>query len=288
MLEYVREIVQKIEVDPKVQGRDDAFVRLRALGIDDFGELLWSMPNPDYPKLSALLPKMASDEVQWNWTGNAGSVLIRQTAAFIRSMSYNFNRLTGRQLDNATVLDFGCGYGRMARLMYRFTNSERFFAVDPWDKSIEICREAGLETNFFVSDYLPESLPVGQTKFDLIYAFSVFTHLSERAALTSLRTLRKYISDTGMLAITIRPIEYWPHDQRDSEKVRQQLMRSHRDTGFAYRPHNRPPVDGDITYGDTSMTLDWLLKKCPEWVIHETDRSLEDALQRYVFLSPKI
>ncbi|MCA9454372.1 MAG: class I SAM-dependent methyltransferase, partial [Nitrospira sp.] len=126
-----------------------------------------------------------------------------------RALSYNYARVTGRSLDDATVLDFGCGYGRIAQLLYYFTVEEKIFGVDPRKQSIELCLESRLGTNFMVSDYLPVSLPVGAVKFDLIYAFSVFTHLSRRAMTTSLHTLRQHIADDGLLAMTIRPVEYW-------------------------------------------------------------------------------
>lgn len=285
MLEYVEAIVAEVEADEKIDTRDKAFARLRVLPLDDFGQVMWSMPKLEFPRLSSLLPAMASEQVQKNWTGNSGDPLIIQTAAFVRSVSFNYSQITGQILDDATILDFGCGYGRIARFMYRYVNSDRFYAADPWDESIRLCNEAGLTTNF-VSEYLPESLPVGDAKFNLIYAFSVFTHLSERATLAALRTLRRYILAEGVLAITIRPSEYWAVDPNISQDEGHRLMGLHRETGFAFLPHNRPPVDGDITYGDTSMTIEWLSKNCPEWTVRETDRSRRDHMQRYIFLTP--
>ena len=284
MLECVSEVVTAAEQDPEVQTRAEAFRRLRKLGLDDFGAVLWSMPDPRFPKLSGLLPAMASEEVQRNWTGNTGLTLLRLSAGFVRSLSYNVARLCGRPLDDQRILDFGCGYGRIARLMYYFVGEERLFGVDPWDRSIELCREAGLGTNFLVSDYLPRSLPIDDVRFDLVYAFSVFTHLSQRATVAALSTVREYVAPGGLLCITIRPIEYWHHDPHTTPVQRQQLMERHRTQGFAFSPHNLAPVDGDVTYGDASMTLDWLEIRFPCWELVATDRSMDDDYQRYVFL----
>jgi SAM-dependent methyltransferase len=286
MLKYVRDVVASLEADPVVATRAAAFAGLRRLGIDDFGEFLLSMPNLTFPKLSRLLPAMASDEVQRNWTGNCGIDLLKQTTSFVRAVSYSFARLSGRSLDQASVLDFGCGYGRIARLFYYFTDEDRFCGVDPWDRSIELCRESGLVKNFHVSDYLPDTLPVSDRRFDLIYAFSVFTHLSELATTKALNTLRKYIAEDGMLTITIRPVEYWQQDTHALESQKAALSARHRATGFAFLPHQRAPVDGDVTYGDTSLTLDWLEKNFPRWAVRGTDRSLYDPYQRYVYLTP--
>ena len=209
MFEHAYLVAKKLDLELSGSSLTDALRSLRRLGLEDFGELLASMPNPELPNLSRILPAMASIEVQTNWTGAHGMTLLKQTSNFVRSAAYNFTRLTGRPLEGARVLDFGCGYGRIARLMYYFSDPESFMGVDPWDRSIELCHQAGFGDNFRQSDYLPKTLPVGDIKFDLIYAFSVFTHLSSRATRQALNTLRNYVHHDGVLLITIRPVEYW-------------------------------------------------------------------------------
>jgi len=287
MLNYAVNYISQLESDHSLQDRGEVMARLSTLGLDDFGEFLLSLPNNRFPRLSKILPKMASDQVQRDWTGNAGIPLLKQTLNFVRSLSYNYNRLTGRPLDEAKILDYGCGYGRIARLMYAFVREDSFYGLDPWERSIEICQADGLTQNFLQSDYLPDSLPVGDVKFDLVYAFSVFTHLSERATLAALGAIRKCIKPDGVLTITIRPEEYWQHDTHTSPSAKAELLEKHHLSGFAFCPHKREAIDGDVTYGDTSMTLDWLERMATGWVIRGTDRSLEDPLQRYVFLSPR-
>ena len=280
---------QLMFIDKLVAGKtlEAALLELRELGIDDFGALLLSMPNDDFPNLTALLPPMASVEVQTNWTGNHGLPLLRQTCNFVRSAAYNYMRLTGRSLTQANILDYGCGYGRIARLMYYFTDPARFYGVDPWSRSIELCQLAKLPGTFRVSEYLPQSLPVGEQCFDFIYAFSVFTHLSERATLSALSAIRRHIKDDGVLLITIRPIEYWDlsaiYHHRDDTSA---FKAAHRQTGFAFSPHQREAVAGDVTYGDTSMTSDWLEQNSPQWRIAGIDRSFDDEYQIYMFLRP--
>lgn len=287
MLAHVRNHIAAMEAEKGLTSRDHIFQRLGALGLDDFGEFLLSLPNPQFPRLSSILPRMASDQVQRDWTGNSGIGLLKQTLNFVRSVSYSYSRITGRSLDNARILDFGCGYGRIARLMYAFVGEAGLYGVDPWERSIEICHSDGLGGNFRQSEYLPTSLPVDDQKFDLIYAFSVFTHLSERATLTALAAMRKVIASDGLLVITIRPEEYWAHDMHTQAAEKEALVRNHREKGFAFCPHMRAAVDGDVTYGDTSFTLDWLERAAPAWEIKATDRSLEDPFQRYVYLTPR-
>ena len=285
-LEYVDSDLRRVESEiSKSSSRDELFQKLRHLGLDDFGLLMMSMPNPAYPRISELLPRMASNKVQQDWTGNSGLPLLKQTCDFVRSVSYHYCKYTGQPLDNASILDFGCGYGRIARLMYYFSDTENVVGVDPWDQSINICHGDGLKQNFFLSDYLPRNLPVGDKRFDLIYAFSVFTHLSERATRMSMETMLRHLKPNGLLVITIRPVEYWNYDihAKEQGKTKHQIA-AHRECGFAFLPHNRPPIDGDVTYGDTSMSLDWIREAFPMAEILGTDRSLDDPYQTYVFI----
>lgn len=287
MLAYATEMIEAIESDHTISDFASAVSALRSVGLDNFGEFFIGLPNAKFPRLSGMLPQMASDEVQRNWTGQCGIPLLKQSLAVTRSISSLFPEITGSALFGKRVLDFGCGYGRLARLMYYFT--DQVDGVDPWSKSIEICHECGLKS-FKQSDYLPNELPFpAGANFDLIYAFSVFTHLSERATFSALGALRKYIAPGGVLMITIRPIEYWSAAEQAKllGKVKAaDCSRKHATEGFCFVPHDRMPVDGDVTYGDTSMTLEWLSRNAAGWKIAKIDQSIEDIFQIYVFLVP--
>ena len=285
-MEFVSSELARIERGVKAgSDRTTTLRELRVLGLDDFGELMFSVPLDAYPALSQILPSMASEQVQKNWTGSSGTHLLMQTLDFVRSICYNFSRFTGQSLEDKNVLDFGCGYGRIARLVYHFVDPARLYGVDPWDESIRLCHSHGLIDNFLQSEYLPTDLPTGTTQFSLIYAFSVFTHLSERATRQSIDCLLKQLAPGGVLVITIRPVEYWQVDQYAVKENRMtELTDCHHDAGFAFLPHQRQAIDGDITYGDTSMSLDWIAKSFPQASLYGIDRSLKDPYQIYVFL----
>lgn len=57
-------------------------------------------------------------------------------------------------------------------------------------QSIEQCEQHNVKANLALSQWVPRSLPF-ERQFDLIYAFSVFTHLSEKTVHVVLSTLRK-------------------------------------------------------------------------------------------------
>ncbi len=285
LLSYVHDFLASLESDPAIVDTATALRKLRTLGITDFGAVLWSMPLAEYPRVSALLPKMASPEVQRVWTGVSGLPLLAQSLTFIRSISCNYSNLTGRPLAGRRILDFGCGYGRLTRLCYFY--SDDVWAVDPWGEALELCREAGLTRHLFQSENLPDALPVPED-FDVIFAYSVLTHTSERTTKTVLKALRKHLRPGGMACITIRPIEYWnwysSPNNPDHRPGDREMERQHRQSGFAFTPHRRQPVDGEVTFGDTSMTIGWFVRNIPEWRIVAYDHSTDDTLQRFIFL----
>lgn len=259
---------------------------LRAgLSLDAFGLLMIGLPRKDLPALSKLLPRMAADETQRNFTGDAGVPLLVQTVSFVRALAYNYAALRNRSLSGARILDYGCGYGRITRMMYYYTDPAKIWPVDPWDLAIDLCRDSGLLGNLAQSDYLPQSLPAPEGGIDVMFAFSVFTHTSRSATDAALAAMRKHIADDGLLAITIRSPEYWSADPQYAANAAR-LTKQHAKDGFAFVAHPRNTVEGEATYGDTSMTLEFLAANYPDWKVVGTDWAMTDVYQRYVFLQP--
>lgn len=267
------------------QTSDEALEILRELPLGHFGWLLWTMPDPEFPNLSRLLPRMANVDDQNLWTGTHGYPLLTISVSFIHVVAHEFHRLTGRSLEHQRILDYGSGWGRFMRLMARYSSPENLWGVDPWDRSIEVCAKDSVWGHFNQSAYLPDTLPV-EGEFDLAFAFSVFTHTSEAATRAALSSLRKAISPDGVLAITIRPIEYWDLATRfiDTLPV-EDLKSSHRKTGFAFEPHPSEPAI-EQHYGDTSMSMEWLAEAAVGWRIASHEFTIDDPYQLIIFLRP--
>lgn len=266
----------------------EAFDTLRRLSIDGLGELLLRVPD-QFGHLKARLPEMPDDEVQVSWTGTAGRALLQQSCAFVRSVEAGFLKHVGRSLDNVTILDYGCGWGRHMRLMYRFSSPAKIYGVDASDRSIELCRQHRVLGNLALCEYVPQTLPFEGIYFDLVYAFSVFTHLSEKTMYCALRAIRARIKEDGLLVVTVRPVEYW--DRRKEAwlpgKNATDLKAEHLERGFAFVPHNWEPIDGDITYGDSSISIEYVQTEWKDWELVEHNSSSGDPFQTILFLLPR-
>lgn len=256
--------------------------KLRQLSLDDFGLFLIGLPNADYPALSRLLPPMASAKIQQDWTGASGVQLLTQTASFVRQLENNYTRYIGKPLTSARILDFGCGYGRIFRMLYYYSSPADLWGVDAWQRSLDICKRDRLPGNFALSELVPARLPVGDQKFTMIFAFSVFTHLSRKAADACLAAIRRHIAEDGLFIATIRPVEFWAYiDSARNTQVAASMRQAHLDTGYAYLPHGG--AEGE-TYGDCSIVLDYFDRS--GWKMVGYDRSLVDPYQVSVILRP--
>ncbi|MEI7740995.1 MAG: methyltransferase domain-containing protein [bacterium] len=256
------------------------------IDIADFGELLLMIPD-QYPRMKQFFPAMPSNEIQTQWTGSFGNILLAQSCIFVRSMVEKYQKHSRRALAESKVLDYGIGWGRISRLMYKFVPVGNLYGVDAWQESINICNECKLLEKTALVDEYPKSLPFS-VKFDLIYAFSLFTHLSQKCGQSILKVLRQNISKDGLLFVTIRPKEYWDrHLEFSNNRCDVGVMKSsHESLGFAYAPHNRPNIDGDVPYGDASMSLEFIKLNWVEWGVVESYLDEGDIFQTIVVLKP--
>lgn len=281
-LEMFSDVLRDIDAALAESKSPDIPTLFRDIPLDLFGRLLLDVPD-EYANINTFFPSMPPEDVQVLWTGSHGAALLDQSAAFVKTIAQGYLELTGNDIRQANVLDFGCGWGRLIRLMYKFLRWEQIYGVDPWDESIKQCEQHHIKAHLALSHWVPKNLPF-ERRFQLIYAFSVFTHLSEKTALVALQTLRRHVEPNGLLAITIRPKEYW--QVHDGGKLQSQMTKAHDERGFAYWPHNLPPIDGEVTYGDTSMSLDYVRTRFPDWAIEKLEWNAVDPYQTVLFLRP--
>ncbi|WP_423212060.1 class I SAM-dependent methyltransferase [Paracoccus yeei] len=285
MLSYIADYLTNIEENKSVESPAQAYQALRGLGLNDFGHVLWNTPLQEFPKLSKHLPKMTAPEIQSQWTGCAGEILLDKSVSFVRAASENYISLTGTDLRGKRILDYGCGFGRLLRLFRFYT--DRIWGVDSWDESLALSHAAGFGDCIRKIDNIPQSLP-SEISFDFAFAFSIFTHLNQKAATAALSCMRKAAAPGAILCITIRPLEFWNSRFQNAGPrqsfLREEMKKMHRETGFAFAPSGNRASDPEGCFGHATIDIAWLQRMAHGWRIDAMDRSINDPMQRYIFL----
>lgn len=149
------------------------------------------------------LPGFPEDAFSVAMVGSAGEQCLREVAPIYLAVREHMRRL-GRTFDSSTrVLEFGCGYGRLLRFFMKDVAPGNLVGTDVDPSFIALCRELFQGNGFHVNaPYPPLDWP--DASFDVIYAYSVFSHLSEPAHKQWLKELRRLVRPNGLVLLTVR------------------------------------------------------------------------------------
>jgi SAM-dependent methyltransferase len=96
-------------------------------------------------------------------------------------------------------LDFGCGYGRVIRLLVERVPPERVWASDVVAEGVDFCAsEFGVHPLYSK----PDLGAVELEPFDVVYAISVLSHLNERNSRAFLRIMGEALRPRGVALFT--------------------------------------------------------------------------------------
>lgn len=248
----------------------EALRRFRDLD-DDLWALLLTQEYEVFPNIKSLLPEMPEASLQVVWNGASGIALAAQSLAFYTKLRHLHERHSDGDLADGRVLDFGCGWGRLTRMLSRDVEPGSLFGCDPVQAILDVARRCRVPATLALSEFVPERLPF-QESFDLAFSFSVFTHLSEPAHQAALRALHASIRPGGLLIATIRSPEYLRVTEllhpaltslgsRPAQRLSAPL--------YLFAPHAGMPLSAEapapgITYGETVITLPYVRERWSE------------------------
>jgi SAM-dependent methyltransferase len=136
---------------------------------------------------------------------------------FLRSGRAAYDAIAAHvRLDEVeTVLDFGCGCGRVTRYWNEFDGAVSGSDVNA--KAIEWCRD-NLAFGSFMRNRLAPPVDFDDGSFDLVYALSVFTHLTDELQLAWRDELRRILRPGGRLLLTTHGTSYLPRLDDDERE----------------------------------------------------------------------
>lgn len=265
---------------------------LSELPLEEFVYVMF-WPDMDRPELHTRLPSLPPVEIQQHYVGADSARLEQMTAAFVENVRsilatrYSPSRLARRDL---SILDYGAGWGRIARMMAYFTDPDNIRYVDPVPASLDWCQALGVPGQGALCDPIPEKIPFPDQTFDVVYSFSVFTHVSERVSRAILTAARARIADDGCFILTFRPIEFWPlvENAFGAEAIAG-AVRDHEAGRYAFLATDHLAVGEEPTFGDSSWDFDYMAKMAREtgWtLLPGWRRSPVDPYQIVVTLAP--
>jgi ubiquinone/menaquinone biosynthesis C-methylase UbiE len=147
------------------------------------------------------LPSFPSTEIQRAFVGQCNEDAINEAWRFYKLMSDRWKEY-GHKIDHRShVLDFGCGWGRFARMFLRDVPASRIYCADTWDLPLNVCRDTGVPGNLVRVEPLPPSL-LPSKQFDIAFAYSVFSHLSPKSHLAWRTELARVVKPNGLVFVT--------------------------------------------------------------------------------------
>jgi SAM-dependent methyltransferase len=147
------------------------------------------------------LPGFPDPAIQSQFVGSSNEQALNEAYVFYTHVKGYCTALGMPLNQRSNVLDFGVGWGRILRFFLKDVDEGNLFGVDVDPNILEICRKTGLPGVF------SQVGPTGPMNFDdesfnLVYAYSVFSHLSEEVHLRWIEEISRILKPGGVFIAT--------------------------------------------------------------------------------------
>ena len=205
--------------------------------------LVDSLSSPQCSPLGDALPGFPSEELQRNTTGLSSQAALQQAHAFYEDVMAALRKARKTLSPDSTVLDFGFGWGRISRVFMHDVRLAGIHGVDVDPEFVALTRDLFGSERFELCTPFPPAR-YETASFDLVYAYSVFSHLSEGAVLAWMREFERILKPGGVVAFTTRHETFFDlcahmATQDDAEGYLYALGQLFPDVGEARRRYRR-------------------------------------------------
>ena len=179
------------------------------------------------------MPSFPTAEIQRSFVGTSDEDAINEAWRFYKLMSDQWKRNGIRISPRSYVLDFGCGWGRFARMFLRNVPASHIYCADTTDWPLSICRDTGVPGKKVRLEPMPPS-PLSSNQFDLVFAYSVFSHLSPKSHLAWRTELGRVVKPDGLVFITTQARWFLDECRRYREYPEQISQRWHEELAGSF------------------------------------------------------
>lgn len=184
-------------------------------------QLIESLSTPQTSPLGDPLPRFPDEQMQRNTTGLSSEAALRQAHAFYENVQDALGKADARLGPDSRVLDFGFGWGRISRVFMKDVRQANIHGIDV-DPDFVALTQSLFDSDQFIK--CPPFPPTGYANesFDLVYSYSVFSHLSEKACQAWMAEFHRILKPNGLVAFTTRHESFfdfcaWAKTQKEED-----------------------------------------------------------------------
>jgi SAM-dependent methyltransferase len=144
------------------------------------------------------------EALQTGTVGRAGESALRDAFMFWKFCRQMLIEHGNGLSKKSKIMDFGVSWGRIIRFWLRDTAPENLSGFDVEERFLSFARDHVKGPNYAISNHAPP-LPIEDNSLDLVYAFSVFSHLPKDLADAWIGEFARVLKPGGIACLTTRP-----------------------------------------------------------------------------------
>lgn len=156
----------------------------------------------DQPMMGSVeFPGFPPDPFQRSSVGSSGEAALREIFPFYLKIKCYADKLGVPLKAESRILDFGCGWGRIIRFFLKDVLADHLYGIDVDPEMISLCRQHVHYGNYSVCNPVPPT-EFSDASMDIIYAYSVFSHLAEPVHIKWIEEFSRILKPGGLLVAT--------------------------------------------------------------------------------------
>ena len=192
----------KLVLSKRLHAKNEKTIRDLAKKWPDDKYLQLMLKSISQPYVNGVkMPGFPKADIQRQFVGSTNERALREGFGFYQRVK-TMCRSWGTPISEETrILDFGCGWGRISRFFFKDVAKENFFGVDVDPEMISFCASA-MNYGTYATVQPEPPMAFESSSLDVIFAYSVFSHLAEPVALKWIEEFARVLRPNGILLAT--------------------------------------------------------------------------------------